>query len=66
MSILAKFEELSKQTIFPSDKESVFLSTGLHNILKYSNNQMIRTLLSENSAQFADMSRVVKLSPQYE
>lgn len=60
MSILARFEHLSKQAVFSSNKDTVLQSTGLSDLLKNSNNQQIRITISNSSEQFADMSRVVR------
>ncbi|HAT1596725.1 TPA: hypothetical protein RG395_002389 [Legionella pneumophila] len=60
MNILAQFEHLVKQAVFSSNKDIVLQSAGLSTLLKNSNNQQIRVTISNNSEQFADMSRVVR------
>lgn len=59
MTLLIKFENLSKQAIFPSNKNNILQSIGLLDTIKIQSNQKIRVALS-NSEQFADMSRVVR------
>lgn len=60
MSILIKFENLTKQAIFPSNKDNILQSIGLLDTIKTKDNQKIRAVLSNSSEQFADMSRVVR------
>ena len=60
MNILSKFEDLAKQAVFPSNKDNILQTIGLLDTLKTKNNQKIRTILSNNSEHFADMSRVTK------
>lgn len=60
MSILIKFENLAKQAVFSSNKDSILQSMGLLDTIKAKNNQKIREALSNSSEQFADMSRVVR------
>lgn len=60
MSVLTKFENLAKQAIFSSNKDKTLQSLGLLDIFQAKNNQKLRTILSNGSEQFADMSRVVR------
>lgn len=60
MSSLIKFENLAAQAVFPSNKDKILHSIGLLDTFKTNNNQKIRSALSDNSEQFADMSRVVR------
>ncbi len=60
MNILNKFENLTKQAIFSSNKNKILQSVGLLDTIKDKNNQKIRMSLSNGSEQFPDMSRVVK------
>ena len=60
MSILIKFENLTKQAVFSSNKDSILQSIGLLDTIKAKNNQKIRAALSNSYEQFADMSRVVR------
>lgn len=57
MNILNKFEQLAEQPIFSSNKQDALQSIGLN---LNSNNQEIRTALSNNMEHFADMTRVAK------
>lgn len=57
---LTNFENLATQVIFPSNKDSILQASGLYDILKNTDNQHLRAFLSEDSEQFADMSRVVR------
>lgn len=60
MSILIQFENLAKQAIFSSNKDSILQSVGLLDTINAKNNQKIRVALSNSSEHFADMSRVVR------
>ena len=56
MDILKKFELLTEQAIFCSNKQNTLQSIGLNDILNERNNQQIRATLSNNKEHFADMT----------